>query len=100
MEVIPGAHKISIGKETLPWEKHVARLCPESKICKIPNCSGKHPTVLHKSNVREKSSVDVGIGTGDSTDTPVLNAMANAGVCPSSLDLGKRVPGHQWPLFL
>ena len=81
-------------------EKHVAWLCPERKICKISNCTGKHPTVLFTSNVCERSSVDVGIGTGDSTDTPVLNAMANAGKCSSSLDLGKRVLGQQWPLFL
>ena len=73
-------------------EKHVARLCPERKICKIPNCTRKHPTVLHTFNVREKSSVDVGVGTGDSTDTPVLNAMANAGECSSSLDLGEARP--------
>ena len=32
------------------------------------------------------SSVDVGVGTGDSTDTPVLNAMANPGECSSSLN--------------
>ncbi|XP_068734645.1 uncharacterized protein [Montipora capricornis] len=70
-------------------EKHVARLCPERKICKIPNCTRKHPTVLHTSNVREKSSVDVGIGTGDSADTPVLNAMANTEKCSSSLDFGE-----------
>ena len=76
-------------------QKHIARLCPERKICKIPNCTGKHLTVLHASNVREKSSVDVGIGIGDSTDTPVLNALANAGECSSSLDLGKRVLGQQ-----
>ncbi|XP_074639484.1 uncharacterized protein LOC141897759 [Acropora palmata] len=73
-------------------QKHVARLCPERKICKIPNCTRKHPTVLHTFNVREKSSVDVGVGTGDSTDTPVLNAMANAGECSSSLDLGEARP--------
>ena len=73
-------------------EKHVARLCPERKICKIPNCTRKHPTVLHTFNVREKSSVDVGVGTGDSTDTPVLNAMANAGECSSRLDLGEARP--------
>ncbi|XP_068690788.1 uncharacterized protein [Montipora foliosa] len=73
-------------------EKHVARLCPERKICKIPNCTRKHPTVLHTSNVREKSLVDVGVGTGDSTDTPVLNAMANTEKCSSSLDLGEARP--------
>ncbi|KAK2565490.1 hypothetical protein P5673_010560 [Acropora cervicornis] len=74
------------------WEKHVPRLCPERKICKIPNCTSKHPTVLHTSNIREKSSVDVGVGTGDGTDTTVLNAMANAGECSSSLDLGEAHP--------
>ena len=67
---------------------HDARLCPERKICKIRNCTRKHPTVLHTFNVREKSSVDVGVGTGDGTDTRVQNAMANAGECSSSLDLG------------
>ena len=67
-------------------EKHVKRLCPERKICKIPNCTRKHPTVPHTSNVREKSSVDVSVGTWDSTDTPALNVMANAGECSSSLD--------------
>ena len=70
-------------------QNHVARLCPERKICKIPNCTRKHPTVLHTFNVRENSSVDVGVGTGYSTDTPVLNAMANAGKVSSSLDLGE-----------
>ena len=73
-------------------EKHVARLCPERKICKISNCTRKHPTVLHTFKVREKYSVDVGVGTGDSRDTPVLNAMANAGECSSSLDLGEARP--------
>ena len=73
-------------------EKHVARLCPERKICKIPNCTRKHPTVLHTSNVREKSSVDVGVGTEDSADTPVLNAMAYTEKCSSSLDLGEARP--------
>lgn len=73
-------------------EKHVARLCPERKICKIPNCTPKHPTILHTSNVRERSSLDVGVRTGDSTDTSVLNAMANAGECSISLDLGAARP--------
>ena len=42
-------------------EKHVAKLCPERKICKVPNCTRKHPTVPNTSNVREKSLVDVGV---------------------------------------
>ena len=53
--------------------------------------SAKFQTALvsipnNTSNVREKSSVDVGVGTGDSTDTPVLNAMANSRECSSNLD--------------
>ena len=73
-------------------EKLVARLCPERKISKIPNCTCGIPQVLHASNVREKSSVDVGVGTEYSPDTPVLNAIANAGECSSSLDLGEARP--------
>ena len=34
----------------------------------------------------------MGVGTGDSTDTPVLNAMANAGECSSSLDFADARP--------
>ena len=34
----------------------------------------------------------MGVGTRDSTDTPVLNAMANARECSSSLDLGEARP--------
>ena len=34
----------------------------------------------------------MGVGTRDSTDTPVLNAMANAGECSSSLDLEEERP--------
>ena len=64
----------------------------KEKSAKFQNCTCKHPTVPHTSNVREKSSVDVGVGTGDSTDTPVLNAMGNAGECSSSLDLGEARP--------
>ena len=36
--------------------------------------------------------MDVGFGTGDNTDTPVLNALANAGECSSSLDLSEGRP--------
>ena len=56
---------------------HVARLCPQCKVCKIPNCSRKHPTVLHTTSIREKSSVDIGVGTESIADTQVSNAMAS-----------------------
>ena len=58
-------------------DNHVARLCPQRKVCKIPNCSRKHPTVLHTTSVREKSSVDIGVGTESIADTQVSNAMAS-----------------------
>ncbi|KAK2561774.1 hypothetical protein P5673_015159 [Acropora cervicornis] len=53
------------------------RLFPERKVCKIPNCSQKHPTVLHTASVCEKSSVDMGVGTESIADTQVSNAMAS-----------------------
>ena len=34
----------------------------------------------------------MGVGTGDGTDTTVLNSMANAGECSSRLDLGEARP--------
>ena len=36
--------------------------------------------------------MDVGVGTVDSADTPVLNVMANAAKCSSSLDPGEARP--------
>ena len=58
-------------------DNHVARLCPQRKVCRIPNCSRKHPTVLHTASVREKSTVDIGVGTESIADTQVSNAMAS-----------------------
>ena len=58
-------------------DNHVARLCPQRKVVKIPNCSRKHPTVLHTASVREKSSVDIGVGLESIADTQVSNAMAS-----------------------
>ena len=62
-------------------DKHVARSCPERKACKFPNCTRKHPTVLHTSSNRDKCLVDVSVGTEDSTEAPVLNGMVNTDKC-------------------
>ena len=67
-------------------DKHVARFCPERKACKFPNCTRKHPTVLHTSSNRDKCSVDVGVGTENSTEAPVLNGMANTDKCLNGLN--------------
>ena len=68
----------------------MARFCPERKACKFPNCTRKHPTVLHTSSNRDKCSVDVGVGTGNSTEAPVLNGMVNTGKCLNGLNLEAR----------
>ena len=67
-------------------DKHVARFCPERKACKFPNCTRKHPTVLHTSSNRDKCSVDVGVGTENSTEAPVLNGMVNTDKCLNGLN--------------
>ena len=58
-------------------DKHLARFCPERKACKFPNCTRKHPTVVHTLRNRDKCSVDVGVGTENSTEARVLNGMVN-----------------------
>ena len=64
----------------------MARFCPERKACKFPNCTHKHPTVLHTSSNRDKCSVDVGVGTENSTEGPVLNGMVNTDKCLNGLN--------------
>ena len=58
-------------------DNHAARLCHQRIVSQIPNCSRKHPTVLHTASVREKSSVDIGVGTESIADTQVSNAVAS-----------------------
>ena len=64
----------------------MARFCPERKACKFPNCTRKHPTVLHTSSNCDKCSVDVGVGTENSTEAPVLNGMVNTDKCLNGLN--------------
>ena len=73
-------------------DKHVARFCPERKACKFPNCTRKHPTVLHTSSNRDKCSVDVGVGTENSTEAPVLNGMVNTDKCLNGLNAMAVIP--------
>jgi len=66
-------------------DKHVARDCPERKVCKITNCTRRHPTVLHTPS-REKPTVDIGVGTDRTDDIPrVLNAMVNTDEFPNEV---------------
>ena len=80
-------------------DNHVARLCPQRKVCKIPNCSRKHPTVLHTTSVREKSSVDIGVGTENIADTQVSNAMASTAQHANTLNGDSRSLEMLFPAF-
>ena len=58
---------------------HTARNCPERKTCSFPNCSKKHPTVLHtNSTVRSRPAADSPtIPTSNEETTRVHNGMAS-----------------------
>ena len=68
--------------------EHVAKFCPQRKNCKIANCKGRHPAVLHTSP-RERPAVDVGVGTEDVISTQVCSHMVKTGTSANSETSGE-----------
>ena len=62
---------------------HGAKFCPQRKQCKIANCKGRHPTVLHTSPC-ERPAVDVGVGTEDIISTQVCSHIVKTGTSANS----------------
>ena len=62
---------------------HVAKFCPQRKKCKIANCKGRHPTILHTSPC-ERPAVDIGVGTEDVISTQVCSQIVKTGASANS----------------
>ena len=59
------------------------KVLPAEEKCKIANCKGQHPTVLHTSPC-ERPAVDVGVGTEDVISTQVCSHIVKTGTSANS----------------